>query len=166
MTKREFLKNKINKQRFVNMLCEALEKRSCRSCYASTDADLLIVQKAIESAANTDTILVGDDTDLLVILCYHASLDSCSLYFQPVARRKTKYRRIWHAQSVKKQLGPQVCDHILFLHAILGCDTTSRLHDIGKGNALKKFREGGRFCEVAKVFNLSSASKQDIAEKL
>ena len=92
--------------------------------------------------------------------------DSCSLYFQPVARRNTKCRRIWHAQSVKKQLGHQVCEHILFLYAILGCDTTSRLHGIGKGNAMKKFREGGRFCEVAEVFNLSSASKEDIAEKL
>ena len=69
-TKREFLTNKVNKQRFVKMLGEALEKRSCRSCYASTDADLFIVQKGIESAANTDTILVGDDTDLFVLLCY------------------------------------------------------------------------------------------------
>ena len=44
MTKREFLTNNFNKQRFVNKLGEALEKRSCRSCYASVDADLLIVQ--------------------------------------------------------------------------------------------------------------------------
>ena len=107
--------------------------------------------------------MVGDDTDLLVLLCYHASLDSHSLYFRPEARRNSKCRRIWHIQSVKKQLGPQVCDHILFLHAILGYDTTSRLNGIGKGNALKKFREGGQFCEVAEVFNLSSASKEDIA---
>ena len=68
------------------MLGEALEKCSCRSCYASADADLLIVQKAIESAVNTDNILVADDTNLLVLFCYHASLDSCSLYFRPKAR--------------------------------------------------------------------------------
>ena len=60
------------------------------------DADLLIVQKAIETAANTDTISVGDDRDLLVLYCYHASLDTCSLYFQPETRRNTKCRRIWH----------------------------------------------------------------------
>ena len=29
------------------------------------------------------TVLVGDDTDLLVLLCYHASLDTCSLLFKP-----------------------------------------------------------------------------------
>ena len=163
MTKREFLTNTVNKQRFVNMLREALEKHSCRSCYAFTDADLLIVQKAIESAANT---VVGGDTDLLVLLCDHASLDSISLYFPPEAIRNIKGRRIWHVQSVKKQLGLQVCDRILFLHAILGCDTTSHLHGIGKGNADGEIRESGQFCEVAEVFNLSSASKEDISEKL
>ena len=39
--------------------------------------------------------------------------------------------------GVMKQLGPEVCSHILFLHAVLGCDTTSRLYSIGKGNSLK-----------------------------
>ena len=31
------------------------------------------------------------------------------------------------------ELGEGICDNILFLHAILGCDTTSRLYEIGKG---------------------------------
>ena len=30
---------------------------------------------------------------------------------------------------------------MLFLHAILGCDTTSSLYGIGKGSILKKFKE-------------------------
>ena len=37
----------------------------------TADADLLIVQKAIESAQSMDTVLVGDNTDLLVLLIYH-----------------------------------------------------------------------------------------------
>ena len=55
-----------------------------------------------------------------------------------------------------------MCNHILFLHAIGGCDTTSRLHGLGKGNALKKFRESSRFRELAKVFDLQSASKEGV----
>ena len=47
MTKNEFLMNNINKQRFVTMLGEALEKKNCKSYYSSEDADLLIVQKAV-----------------------------------------------------------------------------------------------------------------------
>ena len=72
MTKSEFL-----------MLGETLEKNNCKSYYASADADLLIVQKAVESATIMKTVLVSDDTDLLVLLYYHASLDTCNLLFKP-----------------------------------------------------------------------------------
>ena len=34
-------------------------------------------------------------------------------------------------------LGPEVCDCMLFVHAILGCDTTSSLYGIGKKISLK-----------------------------
>ena len=62
------------------MLGEALEKKNCNSYYASVDADLLIVQKAVESATKTDTVLVDDDTDLLVLLCYFASSESLAFF--------------------------------------------------------------------------------------
>ena len=86
MTKSECLMNKINKQRFVNMLGETLEKNNCKSYYAS--ADLLIVQKAVESVTTMKTVLVGDDIDLPVLLCYHASLDTCNLLFKPEPKKK------------------------------------------------------------------------------
>ncbi len=38
----------------------------CEVHHASGDADLLIVQKAVESTRRVNTVLVGDDTDLLV----------------------------------------------------------------------------------------------------
>ena len=117
----------------------------------------------MESSTKTDTVLVGDDTDLLVLLCYYATLDSYCLFFRPEPKKNTKNPRIWNIQAVKQQLGSDACNHILFLHAILGCDTTSRIHGIGKGNALKKFREGSRFGELAKVFDSQSASKEDIS---
>ena len=42
---------------------------------------------------------------------------------------------------------------LLFLHAILGCDTTSRVPGIGKAAALKKYANSLHFREQAKVFN-------------
>ena len=69
-----------NKPRFINMLSMKLVERSCKTYHASGDADLLIVQKSVESASAVNTVLVGDDTDLLILLIYHASLDSCSLF--------------------------------------------------------------------------------------
>ena len=45
-----------------------------------------------------------------------------------------------------------------FLHAILGCDTTSQLYGIGKATFLKKFKSSKLFQEVANVFAVESAS--------
>ena len=44
---------------------------------------------------------------------------------------------------------------LLFLRAMLGCDTTSRVHGIGKGAALKKYANSLHFRKQAKVFNSS-----------
>ena len=46
------------------------------------DADVLIVKTAVDSAVTHPTVLIGDDTDLLVLLCYHRKADGSDLYFQ------------------------------------------------------------------------------------
>ena len=59
-------------------------------------------------------------------------------------------------KKVKEQLLDGVCHGLLFLHAILGCDATSRVHGIGKAAALKKYANSLYFREQTKVFNSSS----------
>ena len=162
MKKEQFLANKTNKQKFINMLGDQLEKSKCKVHHAPGDADLLIVQKAVESAAMVNTVLVGDDTDLLILLCYHASLGSHSIFFRSEPKKTTKNPRVWDIKAVKEQLGPEICSHNLFLHAVLGCDTTSRLYGIGKGTSLKKFKSNIHFREQAKAFDVQSASLQDV----
>ena len=162
MKKTHFLANTSNKQLFISMLSDQLEERGCKVHHASGDADLLIVQKAVESATVVDTVLVGDDTNLLVLLYYHAHLDSHSIFFRPEPKKNTKNTRVWNIKAVKEQLGPEVCSHILFLHAVLGCDTTSRLYGIGKGTSLKKFKSNRHFRDHTKVFDAQSASSQDV----
>ena len=144
------------------MLSMKLVERSCKTYHASGDTDLLIVQKSVESASAVNTVLVGDDTDLLILLIYHASLDSCSLFLKPEPRKSTKKSLVWNIHAVKKQLGPDICSSILFLHAILGCDTTSQLHGIGKGNSLKKFTDCNHFRDLSVAFNSPSATAEEI----
>ena len=151
MKKVNFLANSTNKQQFINMLGSYLEKK-CKVYHAPGDADLLIVQKAVESATMVNTALVGDDTDLLTLLCYHATLDSHNIFFRPEPKKNSKKPRVWNIKAVKEQLGPEICSNILFLHAVLGCDTTSHLYGIGKGTSLKKFKSSRHFREQAKVF--------------
>ena len=63
----------------------------------------------------------------------------------------------------QEQLGPEICSNILFLHAVLGCDTTSHLYGIGKGISLKKFKSSRHFREQAKVFATESATPKEIS---
>lgn len=164
MKKDQFLANRQNKQRFIFLLSEKLQKKNCKTYHAAGDADFLIVMKAVESATITTTVLVGDDTDLIVLLCYHASLQSHDLFFCPEPKKNTKKRRVWNIKATKQLLGPEICQHILFLHAVLGCDTTSRLYGIGKGASVKRFQTSSAFREQAKVFNAHSASAHDVVD--
>ena len=114
MSKAKFLVNNTNKQQFIKMLGDQLEMNNCKVYHAPGDADLLIVQKSIESATMSITNLVGDDTDFLILLCYHLSLHSHRVFFQPQPKKSTKNLRVWNIQVVKEQLGPEICTHMLF----------------------------------------------------
>ena len=133
VTKDIFLNDPTNKQCFIQMLGEKLANEGCKVFHDPADADLLFVKKAVESALSIDTALVGDDTDLLVLLIFHASLSNKDIFFH--SDRKTNSKsRVWNIKEVKSGLGSFTCKHILFLHAFMGCDTTSRLFGIGKGS--------------------------------
>ena len=164
MKKEQFLANKTNKQRFINMLSTKIRAQNCQTHHAAGDADLLIVQKAAESAATTDTVLIGDYTDLLILLIYHTNLKSCDLFFQPEPKKNVKTPHVWNMKSVKQQLGPDVSQHIFFIHALLGCDTTSRVHGFDKGASLHKFKTSEHFREQAIGFDRPTASTDDAVE--
>ena len=68
---KSFEKKYLNKQQLV--IC--IRSNMTIACLAP-DAYVLIVQKVVESATLMDAALVGEDTDLLILLCYHTSLDS------------------------------------------------------------------------------------------
>ena len=114
------------------------EADGTRLCNLAGNADLLIVKTAVETAKGKHTTLVGDDTDLIVLLCYYYSVTSCDLVFKPEPKANAR-RRVWAMKRVKTKLGEDVCANIFFIHALLGCDTNSRIFGNGKGAALKKF---------------------------
>ena len=118
----------------------------------------MIAQKAVEVAREVDTVLVGDDTDLFVLLRYYASLECHIIFFKPELKKGSKNPGVWNITAVKEKLGPELCSNILFLHAILECDTTSQLFGIGKGTSLKKFKSSKHFVAQANVFNAANST--------
>ena len=66
---------------------------------AIADADLLIVNKAIEAAETRNTVSVGDDTDLLVLLLHHLLPLENKIYFAPQPKKKCKGPCLGHQTS-------------------------------------------------------------------
>ena len=89
-----FLSNTANKQRLIKLLREKLRLSECNIIPAPGDADLMIVQMAVQSAKSITTVLVGDDTDLLVLLCRHADSSAHDLFFIPQPKQRSTKRKI------------------------------------------------------------------------
>ena len=145
------------------MLSRSLQERQCETNNVDGDADLLIVKTAVDSARSKTTVLVGGDTDLLILLLFHANPDTRDLFFIPEPKSNYFRRRIWNIKKMQEQLGREVCDNILFVHAFLGCDTTSRIHGIGKGKLFKMFETSSELKQNANTFQSTSTSQREIA---
>ena len=82
---------------------------------SADDAGTMIVSAALESALIRKTVTVfGNDTDLIIILLHHWNEEMANILVLRVT----------------------VLQHLLFIHAFGGCDTTSAIHDKGKGAIL------------------------------
>ena len=157
-----FLSNTANKQRFIKLFGEKLQLSGCNIIHVPGEADLMIVQMAFQSAKSITTVPVRGDTYPLVLLCHHADTSARDLFFIPQPKQRSTTRKIWDIKKTKAALGPETCANILFVHAVLGCDTASGMHGIGKGLALKKIMKDAKFQEQAEVFNREDATKSDI----
>ena len=56
-------------------------------------------------------------------------------------------------RTTVRNLHVNLCENILFINALIGCDTTFSLYGLGKGSSLKAFRESAYFGEQAYVFS-------------
>jgi hypothetical protein len=59
-------------------------------------------------------------------------------------------------------LGPDMCSLLPLIHAISGCDTTSRMFGVGKGITLKKFEESEFVKAQAHIFYSAQTSEEII----
>ena len=58
------------------------KRTGCCTDHAKHNADVLVVQSDVASAKmkNNDMVLVGDDTDLLVLLLHYADMNASTLF--------------------------------------------------------------------------------------
>ena len=87
------LANTQNKQKLINKLREKFSENGTQMLQAGCDADLWIVKTALDSAIKYITVLVGEGTNLLILLCYYASSDANAIYLKPEQRRNVRTAR-------------------------------------------------------------------------
>jgi len=162
MKKDDFLCNPKNKQRFIQMLSQKLETSGCEVHQSTGDADLLIVKTALASAQERETIVIASDTDILVLLIHHTDITKHDVWLQSEAKKESS--KCWNIAATKNHLGASVCSAILFAHAFLGCDTTSRIYGIGKNKAIEKLSNHDKFRVAAQAFLKPSASPDNIIQ--
>ena len=157
--KDDFLLNKYNKQCFIFLLGNLLKLRGFEVHHADDDADTSIVAAALEKATTSSVALVADDTDILVLLLHKADMNLHPLY---LASKKTK--RIWNIVEAKEKIGPNICNALLSIHSISGCDTTSRIHSVSKSLIFKKCLKDNELLE--KMIRFSNAGSKDDVVKI
>ena len=113
------------------MLSQKLENIGCIIHHCKGDADLLIVQTALECAESKNIVAVADDTDILCLLIHHVNETMQCVWLQNTGTNKRE-NSCWTIRETQVRLGQILCRSILFVHALLGCDTTSRIYGIGK----------------------------------
>ena len=158
-----FLLNQHNKQGFLNILGQELTKANITVKHVIGDADLLIVQTALDIAKENTVTVIGEDTDFLILLLYHKSTKSMPVYLTGEEKSNMKPKpKIWDIQYAKEKLGDDLCNSLLAVHALLGCDTTSRIHGVGKATAFRKFKTNDEFRLLIKTLSSDSGTKADI----
>lgn len=157
-----FLANPNNKQRFIDLLSSELQKNMCMVVCSEDDADCMIVAEALDSAKSKVTVVVGDDTDLLVLLIYQANRQDMDIFLQQSRNVGTKPTKCWNIKHVQLSLG-KLCHILPVIHVVTGCNTTSRPFGIGKRTGLQKFQRSERLCKLAEMF-LEDKEEQEFVD--
>lgn len=135
-SQQQFLANANNKNRFISMLSEKFEAATILVKQAKNDADVLIIETAIEQSNTSTSIIVGEDVDLLAILIGRSPQNI--IYFRKPGKGKVQ-SKMYSSKSLASY--PKCQAYILFLHAMTGCDTTSALYNKGKLKIFKLFEK-------------------------
>src|SRR6218665_2494064 len=123
--KDEFLSIGSNKQKLI-----WFRKMDCLVMNAQGDADVDTVKAAVETSRLHTTTLIGEDTDLLILLLHYVKPRCKSLYFR--SDKTTGKAKVYNINYLKEMIGNDLCSQLLFIHAMTGCDTTSRIFGVGK----------------------------------
>lgn len=132
--KEDFPFNESSKKSLINMITLQLRQKNCNGIQAKGAADVEVVKGVVVMSSKKSTTLIGEDTDLLILLLYHGEIDSKELFF----RSDKGNSHVYNIKTLKAFLGNDICTGLFFAHALTGCNTTSKIFSVGKKLCFKK----------------------------
>ena len=155
----KFLSNPRNKTQFISLLCTTFQKCNISTIKAESDADRVMVHQALETARGQGgsgcAVLVGEDTDLLILLLHFR--ESENLYMLRPGRAKSE-DELLSVKTIQESLNG-LHKYLLFLHAFSGCDTTSAFFRKGKKTAWNTLKK----CDKAFLNSLQTVYCQSVS---
>ena len=147
--KKIFLGNSKNKNRFISLLCNKLAENNIEWSQAESNADRLIVQSALDCTFHR-VVVVAKDIDVLVLLVSLAPDDEEMFFFKPL--KNNALQRVYSRQTMLMKYVNIKKEHLLFIYAFTGCDTTSAFYNKGKNNFIIIFNDDQKLRAAAETF--------------
>jgi len=126
--KERFLSNNHNKSQFIGLLQSAFLADGQIVKVCKGDADAIIVRQALNSAESGNVVVVADDTDVAVMLLYHWKETQFDIFLQSQSK-------CWSINEASSSI-KDIKEHLLFIHAWSGYDSTSTIFGKGKSSFL------------------------------
>ena len=156
-TQERFLSNEYNKIQLIDLVSAYLKNNSQTVINCAGDADTKIVSTALSlSHGERQVVVVADDTDIAVMMLYHWSEEMSNLVFF-----QAKMNRGWNIRLASPGLHA-LRDHLLFAHAMSGCDTTSAPYGKGKSSILNLLKKSDKLKEISDTMSDVWADKEEI----
>ncbi|KAK3894781.1 hypothetical protein Pcinc_001503 [Petrolisthes cinctipes] len=157
-TQAAFLANNHNNERLIEMLSGLLNEAGIQMKQAQADTDALIVSTALSlTASGKPVVVVGTDTDLLVMLVTLATVNM-DLYMLCCKNPTTLYR----VHDIQASIG-DTSKYLMVLHAITGCDTVSALYRQGKRKAFSLVHKNKEY-DLLNIFINAESTHQQVQE--
>lgn len=155
-----FLANQQNKAKLIHLLVETLMASGVEATVALGDADVPIIQCALNKYAGEPVVVVGEDTDLLVILVALTPSTSKLFFLKP--GRGSADNKLYCSQDIQHL---SFSGSLLFIHSFSGCDTTSAIYNRSKATMVKLFQKNPDKCRaIADIFYNPQSTPEGVVQ--
>ena len=158
----DFLSSSKNKAGLIEILVQELTSNGYEVKQAEEDADTLVIRTVFEVCRRNPTVLIGNDTDLLVMLIARTPKNRRIEMLHPATSDTAG--KLYKISEVQDKIG-DMKDVLLFAHAISGGDKTAAIFRVGKIRPYRLLEKRADLREEIKnSFNKPNCDKKQLEE--